>query len=106
MMQRMMYVTELVMSMPTRADRGDEWRQAVLARATPTIHTKYDWYESVREDISQSSGISTDVIETLRKDKLSFPESLKYVQLGNPESIIILPIGWKLDNLAVPVKHG
>jgi hypothetical protein len=97
MMQRMMYVTELVMSMPTRAGRDEGWRQAVLARATLTIHTKYDWYEIVRDDISQSSGLSTDEIETRRKDKLSFPESLKYVQLGNPESIIILPVGWQTD---------
>jgi len=69
-----------------------------MARATPLTHTQYDWYELVLDDIAQSSGPNQDEMRRMGKERLSFPKSFKYLHLGNPESIVIVP--------ETPVRRG
>ncbi|MBW3598313.1 MAG: hypothetical protein KY475_13705 [Planctomycetes bacterium] len=90
MLQRMMYVIELLGVIRT-GNPNEPWRQEVMTRATPLIHTRYDWYEAVLEDSAQSTGLSVDAITRMTSERLSYPESFKFLHLGNPESIVIRP---------------
>lgn len=94
LLQRMMYVLELVSKIPV-GEKDDSWRSEVMNRATPLIHTSYDWYELVLEDIAKSTGLSLDDIDEIRRKKLSFPETFKYLHLGNPESVVIRPTEYR-----------
>ena len=90
MLQRMMYVTELLSIVET-GNPEETWRQKVMARATLLIHTRYDWYEAVLQDTAKATGLSVDAIASVKLERLPFPEAFKYLHLGNPESIVIRP---------------
>lgn len=49
-----------------------------------------NWHEDIMQYASIETGIDIDVIEQLMKDSFALPECLKYIQMGNPESIILV----------------
>lgn len=49
-----------------------------------------NWHEDIMQYTSIETGIDIDVIEQLMKDCFALPECLKYIQMGNPESIILV----------------
>jgi len=52
-----------------------------------TLHA--DWYEQYIHMLSQETGKSVDVIKQLMDIWAKIPECIKYIQLGNPELILI-----------------
>lgn len=49
-----------------------------------------NWHENILTEISNKINISKlDLLEIIEKEFM-FPECLKYIQMGNPESIIIV----------------
>lgn len=47
------------------------------------------WHEEIMQYVSETIGVDADVIHDFMKSSFAFPECLKYIQMGNPESIII-----------------
>ncbi len=69
--------------------------------STELIHTAgSDWYEPFVEALSQETGLSAVEIETHRQTYLPFPETLKYIQMGNPETITVCPEDMRPDDYA------
>jgi hypothetical protein len=104
LLQRMMFVTEFLGVIPSDAG-STSWHQDVMARATLHIHKYYDWYERFQDDIAQATGHSPEEIARQGKNRLSFPESLKHLHLGNPESIVILPEAFHVGDLVQVADH-
>ena len=88
MLQRMMYVTELL----SVIEMDDRTRGEIMSRSTMHIHTKYDWYEAVLQELANATGRDEAAIKKMTLERMPFPESFKYLHLGNPESIVIRPI--------------
>lgn len=49
-----------------------------------------DWHEEIMKFTSQKIGVSRERIDQLIRDSFAFPDCLKYIQMGNPESIILV----------------
>jgi hypothetical protein len=88
----MVFVSELIFEIAAlRGERG-RWGYESHKKSTELIHTRgSDWYEPFVESLSQETGLSPDEIETYRREHLPFPETLKYIHMGNPESICVCP---------------
>jgi hypothetical protein len=90
-LQQMMFAHDLIRlvarSAPARPNSAEVDRCAV--RATALIHTEYDWYEKVVEDVASLCGVGVDAVEALRQEKFLLPEAIKYVQMGDAASILI-----------------
>ncbi len=48
------------------------------------------WYEDVLELIAEESGFTIDEVKKLISKYAQFPESMKYIQMGNPDQILIV----------------
>ena len=69
-----------------------EGKSELQIRMTGVIHTTgYKWYEVFLEEAAKEFGVSTYELEDIRRRKLAFPESYKYMMLGNPETIVFRP---------------
>ncbi len=90
LMQRMMFVSEFLRVLESHCKT--ERTLTLQAEMTRVIHQAgYEWYEQFVERLSAEFGLSVDEIESIRNQHLSIPESVKYVQIGNPETIVIHP---------------
>lgn len=49
-----------------------------------------NWHEDIMQYICAKTGIDIEVVEQFMKDSFALPECLKYIQMGNPESIILV----------------
>jgi hypothetical protein len=49
-----------------------------------------NWHEDIMQYTCTETGIDIEVIEQFIKDSFALPECLKYIQMGNPESIILV----------------
>ncbi|OSN63084.1 hypothetical protein BV349_04632 [Pseudomonas syringae pv. actinidiae] len=49
-----------------------------------------NWHEDIMKFASHKIGVSVEAIKQLMEDSFAFPECLKYIQMGNPESIILV----------------
>ena len=89
-MQKMNFVSELLRRFEKHFKT--EGKSELQIRTTGVIHTTgFDWYEIFLEDAANEFGSSTRELEDIRKRKLAFPESYKYMMLGNPETIVFRP---------------
>ena len=96
LMQRMMYVSELLRVVENHFQT--EWKTELQTKMTSVIlDTGFYWYEGFVDLLIEEFETDTKTIETLRSEKLPFPEAIKYLQLGNPESIVIHPENVQLD---------
>jgi len=57
---------------------------------------KLDFHNKILNEISKKSNKSIEEIKTFTNDNHKFTECLKYIQIGNPENIIIIPDDSKL----------
>lgn len=60
----------------TVGNRIDPWRE--------------DWYETLIEELALKSGWSMEEVVRMIRQQVGFVDSLKYVQFGNPEQVVIL----------------
>lgn len=88
--QRMQFVTEVFNSLRTQLQVGPEVIFDAHCRANMLCHKQEpDWYEYFIADLSETFNIPLTRIESILREQLPFPDTLKYVHLGNPESILI-----------------
>lgn len=90
LMQRMMYVSEMLRVVESHFQT--EWKTELQTEMTSVIlATGFHWYEKFVDLLVDEFDTDPEKIETLRMEKLPFPEAIKYLQLGNPETIVIHP---------------
>jgi len=91
-LQRMSFITESLIVLNRKANLR------ISTDAYLRIHTKTnnlinpwhaDWYERYIDMLSQETGKSVDIIKQLMDIWVKIPECIKYIQLGNPELILI-----------------
>jgi hypothetical protein len=100
--QRMMYVSECLDTLFPMYDKWPQERIALQSDCTTLIYKgQSDWFEDVIERIAIAFNVTSEVIVERLRSKLPFPEVLKYLQIGNPESVVIGPesptMDWILD---------
>ena len=92
LLQRMQYIWELVHKLQDRHGNEGDWILEVLKKTTQHIHNEgQDWYEHSVKTIVSEAKLTSEEIELCRREDLAFAETMKYLQLGNPESILICP---------------
>ena len=92
LLQRMTFVSELIFGIGILRGKRGKWGIKSQQKSTELIHTTgSDWYEPFVEALSQETGLSLNEIETYRQEHLPFPETLKYIHMGNPETIVVCP---------------
>ena len=90
LLQRMVFVSELLRLLEN--EYGLERKIDLQTRMTQTIHTMgFAWYEEFLSETAKEFKVTTQEIELLRANKMPFPESYKYTQFGNPETIVFHP---------------
>ena len=91
-LQRMSFISESLITLNCKTNLR------ISTDAYLRIHTKTnnlinpwhaDWYEQYIEMLSQETGKSVDVIKQLMDIWVKIPECIKYIQLGNPELVLI-----------------
>ena len=91
LLQRMMYMSSVVRLLE-KVTNQDDWGQQAEQACIHIIHNSgSEWYEIALQEVSKHSGVDVERIEKLVDDKLPFAESLKYLQMGNPETIVVGP---------------
>ena len=91
-MQRMVYLTEMIeflrdeklllLAPIEKFCLTRDANAAVSARRST-------WYEEALQKFATASGVPQDRLLELIDEKFNAPESTKYLQLGNPEDILI-----------------
>jgi hypothetical protein len=92
-MLRMSYVTEVLELLEAHAglhfDR-EEMRAIQLATTTLISARDASWHSLLVTRIAETAGISEEVVRELLERWCSLTDAIKYVQLGNPERVIII----------------
>lgn len=90
--QRMMYVSESIKALWPSHERWSEPLLEMKSSCTYLILTTGSgWYEAVLKAFASELGISSEIVRERLSIELPFAEVLKYLQVGNPESILICP---------------
>ncbi len=101
LLQRMMFASELTFML---AERRRDLKKRIFdahGASTQIIHTSgTGWYELFIELLTRETGLSTAEIEAMRGEYLPFPETLKYIHLGSPETIVIGPEDIQPEDIA------
>jgi hypothetical protein len=89
---RMMFVSELMPLIRRHDPSIEKWETEIQIETTLTLlDCNFDWYERLLEAVAHHSKLSVEEIDTLRSKYLPFPECLKYIHLGNPDTVVIGP---------------
>jgi hypothetical protein len=102
-LQRMIYITELLHNMYDRQfiNITDDQYLRLTSKSNDYIN-RFDphWFERIISEIENETGISNAEIYEFLSSWHQLPDCLKYIQLGNPENIIIVSdkVANKLDN--------
>jgi hypothetical protein len=91
-MQRMVYMTELIahIDKTLKITITDEIKRKVGVQANAFINSNNEaWYELTLECLSKEINVEANVILERLDGTPMFSDSLKYIQLGNPENIVI-----------------
>jgi hypothetical protein len=92
-MLRMTYVTEVIEALRTnggKAYHGVDFDEATLRANVAINNRRPGWFETFVNELSSQTTQSTDVVKSDIGRWASMTDSMKYVQLGNPESIVIV----------------
>ncbi len=92
-LQRMSYVTEsmhlLIKEGGLNLNKDAQLR--ISYQSNYLINSEHpNWYENILELIAEESHKTVDEIKELISKYAQFPESMKYIQMGNPEQILII----------------
>lgn len=87
---RIEFIKELVTSIAKRLGVEVSSYQSCLAKCVEIIEHQDDgWFEQSLTAISKHTGLTESQLELIRLEVLPFPEVLKYVHLGNPETLVL-----------------
>ncbi len=88
---RMSYITDIVQAALEEGLIDESGYRQISTRANIRISFfRKDWFFSFLEDLSASTGLPVDALKAMLR-RLALTQTLRYVPLGNPESIIIGP---------------
>ena len=98
-LQRMQYVTEIMLSLAVNAkiDLSAAFDKIQLQSNIEINSGEVDWFERFVDRLAAETNRSAEAIHLLIRKWASVVDVMHYVQLGNPESILILK-----DELTVP----
>ncbi len=91
-LQRMSFISESLIVLNRKANLriSINAHLRIHTKANNLINTLHaDWYEQYIHMLSQETGESVDAIKQLMDIWVKIPECIKYIQLGNPELILI-----------------
>jgi len=91
-LQRMSFISEslIILNRKAKLRISEDAYLRIHSKANNLINPWHaDWYEQYIEMLSQESGRSVDVIKQLMDIWVKIPECIKYIQIGNPELILI-----------------
>ena len=89
-MTRQMYYTELIFKLRNKYNFKDELVNELGLFVNLHINPlQANFNKKIIEQISLKIGISNEIMNKFIKEDFKFPESLKYIQMGNPELITI-----------------
>jgi len=91
-LQRMSFISESLIFLNRKANLpiSTDAYLRIHSKTNNLINTLHaDWYEQYIHMLSQETGKSVDVIKQLMDIWVKIPECIKYIQLGNPELILI-----------------
>jgi len=92
-LQRMQYVTEILLSLEknARIGLGVAAFEEIQFQSNIEINSgQADWFERFIARLTEKTGRSTEAVYVLIRKWASILDIMHYVQLGNPEAIIIL----------------
>jgi len=91
-MQRMQYVTEIMLSLEKNAqlDLRAAFDEIQFQSNVEINEGQADWFERFVARLAEKTSRSTDAIHLLIRKWASILDVMHYVQLGNPEAILIL----------------
>jgi len=92
-LQRMAYVTELREFLQRRnvfKPSKEEEKAMAIALNWPVVQGLSDWYERGLTLIANASNMKLADLAKLVEEHFNLPESCKYIQLGNPDQILIV----------------
>lgn len=92
-MLRMTHVTEVMAALKKNAGlayQGINFDAAQLSANTAINQRSPDWHEKFLDKLSVLTGKSIDHLKRDIEQWASITDSMKYIQLGNPESIVII----------------
>jgi hypothetical protein len=92
-MSRMTHITEVVATLRQHAGRAYEhldWSGIQLIANTVINQRRADWYDVVLRAIARVTGQSVDIVREDIQRWASMTDSMKYVQLGHPESVVVV----------------
>ena len=91
-MLRMSYVTDVLRTMKDRLDLTDNTYRTVHTRANTAINMfRPDWFRSLLDDIARATATDVPTIRDLWLRSCYFTDTLRYVHLGVPEHMFVVP---------------
>ena len=93
-MIRQTFYSELLFMLEKKSLISTDETKHLLFHVNITLNPlSSSWHEKILEEIGKKTGKSRDDLKAFLDKEFMMPECLKYVQLGNPESIIIAADG-------------
>lgn len=90
-MTRRVFYTEFILFLKARYRLNQELiNQLNFDTMTFLDPLRADWHDHIIDNISASVGVDSAQLKALIGNEFIFPESLKYLQIGNPESILVV----------------
>ena len=92
-MLRMTYVTEVLSALRKHAGAAYEHLDTseIQLQANVAINQRQaNWYKVVLNAVAKSTGQSVEAVKKHVEQWSSMTDSMKYVQLGHPESVVIV----------------
>jgi CHAT domain len=91
-MLRMSYVTDILRAMKEPLLLTDDAYRTVHTRANTAINMfRPDWFPSLLDDIARATGTDVPTIRDLWLRSCYFTDTLRYVHLGVPEHMFVVP---------------
>ena len=93
-MLRMSYVTDVLTGLRRAGwtELSEKWRRDVQRQSNDLINYLHpEWFEETLKIIADASKRSLEDVKSAHLTEAYFGDSLHYVQLGNPEEIVIVP---------------
>lgn len=104
-MLKMSFSTELLDELigPPAPEGSPRWNLQLAANMDINSREDEDWYTNLLEAISRERNLPLGSIESKARDVMARCDSIRYVQLGNPETILI-DDGSTLDRVHAELK--
>ena len=90
-MLRMTYYTELLFALQEKYNFNDDFKYKIQFFVNMHINPlRYNAFNEIKNEICKKIKITKKEFDLFINENFKFPESIKYVQIGNPELILIV----------------